>query len=405
MTVPSALARAHYTGNGSTSTFSTGFIFFNNADVNVVYTDSAGNQTIWVENNQYTLTGADTGAPGTVTAKPGFIPATGTQLTILRDMPFTQELNGDVLASYSAQDLEDEFDKIYMSMGQLKEVTDRALTSDQAATINGWTPVFAMVTDGTRRVLQVIDWTGGGTTKPAVGLYIGPTGLTPTLSLGVDIRGPAGATGPGTGDMLTTNNLSDVPNKAAGRTNLGVLDTSLTGVVAATARTNLGLGTAATTPSTNYPLLANNLSDLPSKPTARTNLGLGTAATLNVGNAASNVVQLDGSAKLPAVDGSQLTGIVSGQPIPSSTSFAVGTVMHLALSSAAAGVTNVPNLGTTSGDQLFMVSFNYASGVTVIHGSAAPVGTVAQSWKNVSGQAVTLSGGDQYAVGTFVRVS
>jgi hypothetical protein len=34
--------------------------------------------------------------------------------------------------------------------------------------------------------------------------------------------------------------------------------------------------------------------------------GLGTAATLNVGTSASNIVQLDGSALLPAVDGSQL---------------------------------------------------------------------------------------------------
>jgi hypothetical protein len=37
--------------------------------------------------------------------------------------------------------------------------------------------------------------------------------------------------------------------------------------------------------------------------------GLGTAATLNVGVAASNVVQLDGTGKLPAVDASQLTNV------------------------------------------------------------------------------------------------
>lgn len=45
----------------------------------------------------------------------------------------------------------------------------------------------------------------------------------------------------------------------------------------------------------------------------RTTLGLGTAATLDVGTAANNVVQLNGSAQLPAVDGSLLTG-VSGTP-------------------------------------------------------------------------------------------
>ncbi len=45
--------------------------------------------------------------------------------------------------------------------------------------------------------------------------------------------------------------------------------------------------------------------------TGRTSLGLGTAATLNVGTAANNVVQLDSNAKLPAIDGSQLTGVVA----------------------------------------------------------------------------------------------
>ena len=43
--------------------------------------------------------------------------------------------------------------------------------------------------------------------------------------------------------------------------------------------------------------------------TVRTSLGLGTAAVANTGTSASNVVVLDGSARLPAVDGSQLTNL------------------------------------------------------------------------------------------------
>lgn len=58
---------------------------------------------------------------------------------------------------------------------------------------------------------------------------------------------------------------------------------------------------------------ANNLSDLTNTTTARSNLGLGSAATLTAGTSANNVVQLNASAQLPAVNGSLLTGLTSTQ--------------------------------------------------------------------------------------------
>ena len=45
--------------------------------------------------------------------------------------------------------------------------------------------------------------------------------------------------------------------------------------------------------------------------TARTSLGLGTAAVLNTGTSAGNAIVLDGSARLPGVDGSQLINLPS----------------------------------------------------------------------------------------------
>lgn len=62
----------------------------------------------------------------------------------------------------------------------------------------GWSPVFAVVADDDRRVLQVSDWVGGEGTKPATGKYVGATGLETDIGDGVDIRGAAGA---GNGDM------------------------------------------------------------------------------------------------------------------------------------------------------------------------------------------------------------
>lgn len=54
--------------------------------------------------------------------------------------------------------------------------------------------------------------------------------------------------------------------------------------------------------------------------------GFGTAAYLNVGTAANNVVQLNGSAQLPAVDGSLLTGINAAQIQPISASVAASAL-------------------------------------------------------------------------------
>lgn len=47
--------------------------------------------------------------------------------------------------------------------------------------------------------------------------------------------------------------------------------------------------------------------------TARGNLGLGSAATKTAGTAANNVVQLDATGKLPAIDGSALIGTIGGR--------------------------------------------------------------------------------------------
>ena len=79
---------------------------------------------------------------------------------------------------------------------------------------------------------------------------------------------------------------------------------------AATARTNLGLGSAAEQESSaflsqdggdaRYLNEASNLSDLPNAGTARTNLGLGTAATRDTGTGQNNVPILDASGDVDA---------------------------------------------------------------------------------------------------------
>lgn len=60
---------------------------------------------------------------------------------------------------------------------------------------DGWTPALRIVTDGSRRVMELYDWANGTGTKPATGYITSSGALTSTLSAGADIRGATGATG------------------------------------------------------------------------------------------------------------------------------------------------------------------------------------------------------------------
>ena len=147
--------------------------------------------------------------------------------------------------------------------------------------------------------------TGSGGTVTSVAMDGGTTGLTYTGS-------PITTSGTITlgGTLEVTNGGTGATTEADARTNLGVAigsdvqayDAGLADIAdlavtdgnfivgngtnwvaesGATARTSLGLGTAATQNTGDFLQVSNNLSDLGSASTARTNLGLGAIATAN----------------------------------------------------------------------------------------------------------------------------
>jgi hypothetical protein len=130
-------------------------------------------------------------------------------------------------------------------------------------------------------------------------------------------------TGSGTASLtdLTSfgRSLIDDVDSTAARSTLGLVigtnvqayDAELAAIAGLTSAADKGIqftgsGTAATFDLTTA---GKALLDDADASAQRTTLGLGTAATLNVGTSANNIVQLNGSAQLPAVDGSQLTGL------------------------------------------------------------------------------------------------
>lgn len=127
---------------------------------------------------------------------------------------------------------------------------------------------------------------------------------------------------------------------------------------------------------------------------ARTTLGLGTAATLNVGTGANNIVQLDGSSKLPAVDGSQLINLpVASQLVLLGTATASASASldftSLISSSYSAYILVIENLlnGSTALLQLKTSSDNGSSWTANLYGQLAAIGngTSAPTYTGLNG--------------------
>jgi hypothetical protein len=156
-------------------------------------------------------------------------------------------------------------------------------------------------------------------------------GLTSAADKGIQFTGSGTAA---TYDLTAAGKaLLDDADASAQRTTMGVAIGSDVQAYDAGLASIAGLTTAAnkviyTTGSDTYAVadftaFGRSLVDDADAAAGRTTLGLGTAATQAVGTSANNVVQLDGSARLPAVDGSQLTNINFTEQDPSALAFAI----------------------------------------------------------------------------------
>ena len=216
------------------------------------------------------------------------------------------------------------------------------------------------------------DLTGAPTlaTVATTGAYSDLSG-TPTL-------GTASAEDVGTlaGNVVQLNGSAQLP---------AVDGSLLTGITASVAALNdVGDVNAPTPADTNVIKYNSTSGDWESGAVAYSEVTgtptLGTASAEDVGTSAGNVVQLDGSARLPAVDGSQLTNLPSG----AST---LGALTDVDVTGALN--TNVLKYNSTSGDwEDGSVAYSEVTGTpTLGTASAEDVGTSAGNVVQLNGSA------------------
>lgn len=177
------------------------------------------------------IVGAETTAINTINNNFDAVEA-AIENTFSRDGTSPNELNTDLDLNGNDIINVESIDTQHLSINGEELTTELFSKGDQGDPgYDGWSPVFAVVADSDRRVLQLTGWTGGTGTTPTdhIGEYVGSDGFKPNIADGVDIRGTAGA---GTGDMLAAQNLNDVADKATAFANIKQAATdSATGVV------------------------------------------------------------------------------------------------------------------------------------------------------------------------------
>jgi hypothetical protein len=139
MTISTTASRISYNGNGTTVAFSFPYRFLTNADLTVIRVAANGTETTLALGTDYTVTGADDDAGGTVTCVTA--PVSGARLVIYRSVAITQEVDYITGDSFPAETHERALDRLTMVAQQLQDAVDRSAKLSETSTADADTLV------------------------------------------------------------------------------------------------------------------------------------------------------------------------------------------------------------------------------------------------------------------------
>ena len=125
MALTSTANKVIHSGNASATVFPFTFPILDAAHLSVIYTDVAGAETT-LSPSEFSVTGIGATSGGSVTySRSGSPIASGTKLTIVRTVPYTQTTVLSNQGGYYPEVVERRLDEIYMAMQQLAEIVGR----------------------------------------------------------------------------------------------------------------------------------------------------------------------------------------------------------------------------------------------------------------------------------------
>jgi microcystin-dependent protein len=231
MTISATGRRYEYSGDGSTTAFSFPRPFTTNADIKVYLVVTATNvATLQTIVTHYSLTGAGNPAGGTVTF--GVAPASTQKVVIFADTDATQGLDLDAVTSWPMTSIEAAFDRVTV---MVQEVWDRLERTPSAPRQRIGTFDYTLPVTIASKLLGINNAANGFELRDATGaMWLTGSGA-PGAGLGVtgdmyldtstgdiygpksvgwggivgNIRGPTGASGAGTGDVIGPASSTD----------------------------------------------------------------------------------------------------------------------------------------------------------------------------------------------------